>query len=277
MLIMVAIFTANTSANLTASRLSSRITGVQDLPGKRVGTWDDLEYLGDLARRGVQARGLPWNDGMDQEAMLEAVRNGTLDALVLDSYVLQFAAASTCDLATVGGVWQQVGASGQPAPHSAAEGRPARPWHHLCPTALLPPPPAPSRPVLWRRCFPLGLQRHRAAGRLQLHAGRHTEVGWAQLAGCRGTVPLAQGGSPARCRGRSRAAGCCRAVRAVVAGDMEALFSQYVDPPQPACKTSGVGDTTSQVTFSQVGGRLRWTLECRRSHAVCVAVLFGEA
>jgi hypothetical protein len=40
MLIMVAIFTANTSANLTASRLSSRITGVQDLPGKRVGTWD---------------------------------------------------------------------------------------------------------------------------------------------------------------------------------------------------------------------------------------------
>jgi hypothetical protein len=204
-------------------------------------------------------------------------QNGTLDALVLDSYVLQFAAASTCDLATVGGVWQQVGASGQPAPHSAAEGRPARPWHHLCPTALLPPPPAPSRPVLWRRCFPLGLQRHRAAGRLQLHAGRHTEVGWAQLAGCRGTVPLAQGGSPARCRGRSRAAGCCRAVRAVVAGDMEALFSQYVDPPQPACKTSGVGDTTSQVTFSQVGGRLRWTLECRRSHAVCVAVLFGEA
>lgn len=129
--------------------------------------------MGDLARRGVQARGLPWNDESDQLAMLEAVRvrgpggrpvggrgrawplrpccccsplppaataarlslpplqpaapilapstppasaqDGTLDALVLDSYVLQFSAASSCDLTTVGGVWQQAGfAAGSP-------------------------------------------------------------------------------------------------------------------------------------------------------------------
>lgn len=37
---MVAIYTANTSANLTASLMQTRITGYQDLPGKRVVTWD---------------------------------------------------------------------------------------------------------------------------------------------------------------------------------------------------------------------------------------------
>ena len=39
MLILVTLYTANTAANLTATRLSTNIRSVEDLPGKRVGTW----------------------------------------------------------------------------------------------------------------------------------------------------------------------------------------------------------------------------------------------
>ena len=34
----------------------------------------DPVYLSDLERRGVEARGYPWNDAVDEEAMYEALR-----------------------------------------------------------------------------------------------------------------------------------------------------------------------------------------------------------
>ncbi|KIY99750.1 hypothetical protein MNEG_8210 [Monoraphidium neglectum] len=99
---------AITAANLTANRLVSAVEGVSDLPGRNVGTWDDPEYLGDLKRRGVTATPLPWNDEADQDAMFDAVGNHTLDALVLDSYVLEYAANNRCDVTVVGGMFDQV-------------------------------------------------------------------------------------------------------------------------------------------------------------------------
>jgi len=40
--------------------------------------------------------------------MFEAVANKTIDALVLDSYVLEYAAASRCDVTVVGDMFDQV-------------------------------------------------------------------------------------------------------------------------------------------------------------------------
>ncbi|GBF92326.1 glutamate receptor [Raphidocelis subcapitata] len=107
MLVLVSLYTAVTSSNLTANRLTSAITGVQDLPGKKVATWDDEEYLTDLGRRGVNATGLPWEEEADQIAMFDSVANGTFDALVLDSYVLEYGTNSRCDVTVVGDVFDQ--------------------------------------------------------------------------------------------------------------------------------------------------------------------------
>ena len=59
---------ANTAANITAYRLGATITGLHDLPGKVVGTAD--YYVDDLGRRGVPARGYPWNNAADEDDLL---------------------------------------------------------------------------------------------------------------------------------------------------------------------------------------------------------------
>lgn len=100
MLVIVTVYTANTTANITATRLQSTIRGVQDLPGKVVGTWTD--FVPDLAKLGVTALGLPWETVEDEAAMLELLRNGTIQALVLDDTFLTYTASSSCDIALVG-------------------------------------------------------------------------------------------------------------------------------------------------------------------------------
>ena len=97
---------STTTANITAVTLNSRIRGVQDLPGKLVGTWDlagdGPDYMQLLQRYGVAAVGFPWADAADESAMFEALRNGTIDALVLDASTLLHRAANTCDIYVVG-------------------------------------------------------------------------------------------------------------------------------------------------------------------------------
>jgi hypothetical protein len=60
--------------------------------------------------------------------MIDMVANGTLDALVLDSYVLEYAANSRCDVEVVGGMIFQVRAGrrvleGTPGFQQAGESR----------------------------------------------------------------------------------------------------------------------------------------------------------
>ncbi|KAL4431059.1 hypothetical protein ABPG75_006315 [Micractinium tetrahymenae] len=105
MLVLTAVYTGSTAANLTASQLQSSIRSVEDLPGKRVGTWDDPEYTSDLSKRGITVLGYPWNTDEDLQNMFDAVRQGDIQALVLDSYVLEYSASSQCDLMLVGGTW----------------------------------------------------------------------------------------------------------------------------------------------------------------------------
>jgi Bacterial extracellular solute-binding proteins, family 3/Ligand-gated ion channel len=100
MLVVVTVYTANTTANITATRLQSTIRGVQDLPGKVVGTWDDL--VPELVKLGITPLGLPWETDADENAMLEMLTNGTIQALVLDRAFLTYTASSNCDIALVG-------------------------------------------------------------------------------------------------------------------------------------------------------------------------------
>lgn len=107
MLILVTLYTANTAANLTATRLTSTIRSVEDLPGKVVATYDDPVYMSDMTRRGIIPKGYPWETTADEQVMFDAVANGDVDALVLDSYVLEWNAASRCDVQVVGDTWEQ--------------------------------------------------------------------------------------------------------------------------------------------------------------------------
>jgi ABC-type amino acid transport substrate-binding protein len=46
-----------------------------------------------LGRHGINATGWPWETEEDQNAMFDAVANGTFDALVLDNFVLEVGSA----------------------------------------------------------------------------------------------------------------------------------------------------------------------------------------
>ncbi|GBF92327.1 glutamate receptor [Raphidocelis subcapitata] len=107
MLVLVSLYTAVTSSNLTANRLTSAITGLHDLPGKKVLTWEDKYYTNFLGQEGINSTGWPWDTEQDQIALFNAVANGTFDALVLDNFVLEFGANSRCDVTVVGDSFNQ--------------------------------------------------------------------------------------------------------------------------------------------------------------------------
>lgn len=99
-LVLVALYTASTTANFTATRLQSTINGLTDLPGKAVGTFE--EYVPQLKKYGIAAAAYPWNNDEDETAMFDALMNGTIQALILDTSILQYRAANNCEIAIVG-------------------------------------------------------------------------------------------------------------------------------------------------------------------------------
>ena len=60
------------TSNMTAEYLANPIRSVEDLPGRRVATWD--LYVPQLAKRGIKAIPMPWDTLEDEQAMLEIVR-----------------------------------------------------------------------------------------------------------------------------------------------------------------------------------------------------------
>ena len=55
-LVLVTLYTATTTANITAVTLQSAVRGLPDLPGKAVVTW--VDYVQDIAKYGVAAAGM---------------------------------------------------------------------------------------------------------------------------------------------------------------------------------------------------------------------------
>jgi hypothetical protein len=74
---------------------------VTDLPGKAVATWTD--YTENLQKYGIAAASYPWDTVQDEQAMIGALKDGTVKALVLDGSFLDYVSASNCDLTVVGG------------------------------------------------------------------------------------------------------------------------------------------------------------------------------
>lgn len=106
MLILYTLYLGNTAANLTIMRLDTGgIIGIESLPGKAVGTWAD--YVPKLRKYGVSAAGYPWDNTADEEAMFEALKSGAIRALVLDSALLDYVAATDCDISVVGSSFEQ--------------------------------------------------------------------------------------------------------------------------------------------------------------------------
>ena len=106
MLVMVTLFTANTTAHLTTQQLMNPIRGVQDLPGKAVVTWTD--YTDTLSKYGVVAAGKKWDSDDDELAMVNLVRGGAAKALVLEATTVEQTAAQDCSLEVVGSMFEQV-------------------------------------------------------------------------------------------------------------------------------------------------------------------------
>jgi hypothetical protein len=101
-LVLVTLYAATTTANVTAVALQTAIRGLTDLPGKAVVTW--VDYVDDLARYGVAAAGMPWDDaGPAEDALVDAVRFGAAAALVLNRPFLLAKTAQMCDASVLPG------------------------------------------------------------------------------------------------------------------------------------------------------------------------------
>jgi len=94
--IVMALYCANLTSNLTISQIQADIRSVEDLSGKSVGTWDD--YV-DVLRKDYKifAKGYPWNDVEDEKIMLRGLLDGDFDALVLDYSTLSVMDSASCE------------------------------------------------------------------------------------------------------------------------------------------------------------------------------------
>lgn len=99
--ILMALYSANLTANLTVSQLNNSIRDVKDLPGRAVASWSG--YEDDLRDKyKVQIIPYPWGDVADERKMAEDLVNGLVSAVVLDDSALRSLDADNCQTMIVG-------------------------------------------------------------------------------------------------------------------------------------------------------------------------------
>lgn len=99
--ILMALYSANLTANLTVSQLTNTIRDVGDLPGRAVASWSGYEdSLRDKYK--VQIIPYPWADVADERKMAEDLVNGLVSAVVLDDSALRSLDADNCDTMIIG-------------------------------------------------------------------------------------------------------------------------------------------------------------------------------
>jgi hypothetical protein len=99
--ILFALYTANLTANLTVTQLQTDIKGVSDLPGLTVGS---PTFVSELILPKYNVKAVPFNQAgeADDIAMIDALTNGTIKALVSDAAVLRSKDAQNCGTVIVG-------------------------------------------------------------------------------------------------------------------------------------------------------------------------------
>uniref|UniRef100_A0A0G4HKJ0 Ionotropic glutamate receptor C-terminal domain-containing protein n=1 Tax=Chromera velia CCMP2878 TaxID=1169474 RepID=A0A0G4HKJ0_9ALVE len=97
-------YTANLAAQITAVSISSRIFGVSDLAGRKVGTTEFYSAVLEKDPYNTDATVLPWASVEDEEKMMEGLRNREYDALIIDQPVVDLyeSKEATCQLKGVG-------------------------------------------------------------------------------------------------------------------------------------------------------------------------------
>jgi hypothetical protein len=98
--ILMVIYSANLTANLTISQFKNDIRGLQDLPGKAVASF--VGHQEELKRYNIASMGMPWDDEADERAMIDTLKSGLVRALVFDSSLLKIYDATDCDTMLVG-------------------------------------------------------------------------------------------------------------------------------------------------------------------------------
>ena len=98
--ILMVIYSANLTANLTIKQFKNDIHGLQDLPGKAVGSW--VGYQDELKKYNIASMGMPWNGTADEVKMIDTLKSGLIKALVFDNNLLQIYDATDCQTMLVG-------------------------------------------------------------------------------------------------------------------------------------------------------------------------------
>lgn len=121
--ILMSLYTANTGSLLTTENLRRNIASVRDLQGKTVGTWADPMYSASLGKYAVNAQTVnvsaDWNITdfnntdcsqpcmLSMGAALQQLKEGKIDALVLDNYVADAIASLDCTVKVAGDVFDK--------------------------------------------------------------------------------------------------------------------------------------------------------------------------
>lgn len=98
--ILMLIYGANLTANLTISQFKNDIRGLKDLPGKAVASF--VGHQEELKKYNIASMGMPWDDEEDEKAMIATLKSGLVRALVFDSSLLKIYDATDCDTMLVG-------------------------------------------------------------------------------------------------------------------------------------------------------------------------------
>jgi hypothetical protein len=98
--ILMVIYSANLTANLTVSQFKNDIRGLEDLPGKAVAAFEGHQE--ELKKYNIAAMGMPWNGKEDEIKMINTLKSGLVKALVFDSSLLEIYDATDCDTMLVG-------------------------------------------------------------------------------------------------------------------------------------------------------------------------------
>ena len=92
--IVMALFQATLTTNLTIQSINTKLTSFDDLQGRTVGTWS--EYVDYLRPFGAKTVPYSWDSPEDERKMVDALVSGEISALVLDETALRNLDARNC-------------------------------------------------------------------------------------------------------------------------------------------------------------------------------------
>lgn len=98
--VIVILYSANLTANLTVSELKGQIRSVNDLKGLAVGSWYGYQRIIE-DEYALPIVPYPWNDREDEQRMVDDLKAGGISAIMLDSSTLYAMQTRNCDTTVI--------------------------------------------------------------------------------------------------------------------------------------------------------------------------------